>query len=229
MAKAQTPQDHEDDAMKDKIRGKFEKVFSSEEPPTYASIREVEAMKSRIQELEENLRQEETKVALAEREKSQKSIYTVPSKPSAHNAANPSNSRGWFARFWSSLTEPHSSITGTRERNSARLAASFLFIILLLELTGAFARVPRIGLISALSGQMISIIPTLLAYVLSRTSWYRGAIFLFSFFFGSLAYVTMVRNGSGADISTLILVYVPLSLIVASTFLSSWAVLLLVG
>ncbi len=229
MAKAQTPQDHEDDAMKDKIRGKFEKVFSSEEPPTYASIREVEAMKSRIQELEENLRQEETKVALAEREKSQKSVYTVPSKSSAHNAANPSNSRGWFARFWSSLTEPHSSITGTRERNSARLAASFLFIILLLELTGAFARVPRIGLISALSGQMISIIPTLLAYVLSRTSWYRGAIFLFSFFFGSLAYVTMVRNGSGADISTLILVYVPLSLIVASTFLSSWAVLLLVG
>jgi hypothetical protein len=55
MASAQTPQDQEDNAMKDKIRGKFEKMFSDQEPPTYASIREVEAMQARIHELEAKL------------------------------------------------------------------------------------------------------------------------------------------------------------------------------
>ena len=230
MAKAQTPQDHEDSAMKNNIRGKFERMFSNQEPPTYASIRGVEAMKNRIQELETNLKQEKTSAALAEREKAQSSAHTVQPPSPVHNAANSLHSSGWFTRFWGSLTEPHASITEIRERSSARLAASFLFIIVLLEIVGTFARVPRLGLVDAFSGSnIIALIPTLLAYVLSRTNWYRGAIFLFSLFFASLAYITMVREGSGADISTLILVYVPLSLVVASTFLSSWAVLLLVG
>ena len=55
MAKAQTPQNHEDNAMKNNIRGKIEKMFSNQEPPTYASVREVEAMKARIHELESKL------------------------------------------------------------------------------------------------------------------------------------------------------------------------------
>ena len=220
MEKTQTPQGDEDDAMKNNIRGKFEKMFPDQEPPRYNSVREVEA----------NLKLEETRDTPAERENSQNSVYTVPSKSSVHSDADSSNSRGWLTRLWRSLTGPHPSITETRERNSARLASSFLLIIVLLEIVGGFARIPRLGLVAALFGQtLVSLIPTLLAYVLSRTKWYRGAIFLFSLFFASLAYVTMVREGSGADISTLILVYVPLSLVVASTFLSSWAVLLLVG
>ena len=52
MTKAQTSPDNENNVMKENIRGKFEKMFSGQEPPTYASIREVEAMKARIYELE---------------------------------------------------------------------------------------------------------------------------------------------------------------------------------
>ena len=55
MANAQTPKDHEDDVMKNNIRNKFEKMFSDQEPPVYASLREVEAMKARISELEAEL------------------------------------------------------------------------------------------------------------------------------------------------------------------------------
>ncbi len=61
MAKAQTPQDHEDDAMKNNIRSKFEKMFSDQGPPTYASLREVEAMKAHIHELEAKLEMAEQK------------------------------------------------------------------------------------------------------------------------------------------------------------------------
>jgi PAS domain S-box-containing protein len=216
MAKTHTPQDHEDDGMKDPVRGKLEKMFSEQEVPTYVSQHEVESMKDRIQELEADLKQYK-----------QTELPTRKEEP--RNEVSSSQTKG-AARFWAWFTEAHPGITETRERNSARLAASFLFIIMLLEIVGAFARVPRLGLAGAFSGSnLLALIPTVLAYALSRTKWYRGAIFIFSLFFGSLAYVTMVREGSGADISTLILVYVPLSLIVASTFLSSWAVLLMVG
>ncbi len=228
MEKAHIPNDHEDNFMKDNIRDKFEKVFSNQEPPTFASLREVQEMKNRIRELEASLKQKEDRAVLAE-ETSQNSATPVSSKSPADSAPSAGTSGSWFTRLWNVLAGAHPSIKELRERNAARLAASFLFIILLLEITGALARGPSIGLINALSAQMVSLIPTLLAYILSRTKWYRGAIFIFSFFFGSLAYVTMVREGSGADISTLILVYVPLSLIVASTFLSSWAVFLLLG
>ncbi len=231
MAKAQTPQNHEEDAMKDHIRGKFEKMFPDQELPTYASISEVETMKNRIQELEAKLKRHEARAVLAKKEayQNEKPSEVVQLGRSAHDGIPFSNSTG-LARFWAWVTEAHPSITGVRERNSARLAASFLFIIMLLEIVGAFARVPQLGLVGALTGaSMIALYPTLLAYGLSRTKWYRAAIFLFALFFASFAYITMIRDGAGADISTLVLVYVPLSLIVASTFLSSWAVLLLVG
>ena len=101
MANEQIPQGHEDDAMKNNIRGKFEKMFSDQEPLRHNSVRKAEA----------NLNQEEASDALAEREKPQNSVHTIPSKSSAHNEADFSNSRRWFAKFWSWLTEPHSSIT----------------------------------------------------------------------------------------------------------------------
>ena len=64
MANAQTPKDHEDDEMKNNIRNKFEKMFSDQETPTYASMREMEAMKARLNELETELaRQSETQQA----------------------------------------------------------------------------------------------------------------------------------------------------------------------
>ncbi|HKY52695.1 MAG TPA: hypothetical protein VJM08_00255, partial [Anaerolineales bacterium] len=55
MAKSQSPKDYEDSVMKDNIRNKVEKMFSDQDLPTYASVREVEAMKARIHELETEL------------------------------------------------------------------------------------------------------------------------------------------------------------------------------
>jgi len=133
-------------------------------------------------------------------------------------------------RLWDGLTAPSSLITETGDQRSARLAASFLFIITLFISIGGLARIPRLGLIGAFSGGIgFSLFPTLFAYVISRTRWYRAAIFIFSISFASTAYQSIVAQGADANFSLLVLLYVPLSLIVASSFLSPWAVFLLTG
>lgn len=135
-----------------------------------------------------------------------------------------------LTRFWDLLTAPSAALQDTSERRSARLAASFLLIILLLDLTGAFTRIPRLGWAKAFSGGLgLSAISTLLAYPLTRTKWYRAAVFIFSFSFAATAYYFIITGSNQADHSTTILIYVPISLIVASSFLSPWTVFLLTG
>jgi hypothetical protein len=86
-----------------------------------------------------------------------------------------SEHRNPFARPWGWLTAPSASLTEIGDRRSARLAASFLLIILILDLAGAFARVPRLGWAGAFSGGLgVSLFSTLLAYPLTRTKWYHG-------------------------------------------------------
>lgn len=133
-------------------------------------------------------------------------------------------------RLWDRLTAPASAIKDVSEQRSARLASSFLFIISLFEIIGGIARIPRLGLVEAFSGGIgFSLIPTLIAYFISRTQWYRAAIFIFSISFASIAYQSMITQGAAANGGLLVLLYVPLSLIVASSFLSPWAVFLLTG
>ena len=55
MENAHTQKDPEENTMKDQIRRKFDGMFSGQEPPSYASIREVDAMKAHIVELEAEL------------------------------------------------------------------------------------------------------------------------------------------------------------------------------
>jgi len=133
-------------------------------------------------------------------------------------------------RVWDFLTAPPSAITDIGDQRSARLAASFLFIITLLNLGGGFARLPRMGLAGAFGGGLgLSIIISIAAYFLSRTKWYRVAIFLFSVSFSSTAYTSIIEQGNEANFAALVFVYVPISMIVASSFLSPWAVFLLTG
>ncbi len=128
------------------------------------------------------------------------------------------------------LSAPSSTITDIGEQRSARLAAWFLFIITLLNFVGGFARIPRLGLTGAFGGGLgFSMIVSAAAYVLSRTRWYRGAIFLFAVSFSAIAYTSIIQQGNEADFSALVFVYVPISLIVAASFLSPWAVFLLTG
>jgi GAF domain-containing protein len=133
-------------------------------------------------------------------------------------------------RLWDWLSAPSSTITDIGEQRSARLAASFLFIITLLNFTGGFARIPRLGLAGAFGGGLgFSIIVSVAAYILSRTRWYRGAIFLFAVSFSATAYTSIIQQGNEADFAALVFVYVPISLIVAASFISPWAVFLLTG
>ena len=135
-----------------------------------------------------------------------------------------------FQRLWNRLTSPSPALEDIGERRSARLAASFLFAITLLDFIGGLARLPRMGFVEAFSGPIgYSLVALLLTYFISRTKWYRAAIFLFSFSFSALAYVSILDQGNSAEYGTLILIYVPLSLIVASSFVSAPAVFLLVG
>lgn len=133
-------------------------------------------------------------------------------------------------QMWDRLTSPSSSITDIGEQRSARLAASFLFIITLFTVVGGIARSFRAGLIEGFSGGIgLSLVASLIAYLTSRTKWYRFSIFIFSIGFAAVAYSSMFSQGDGESFSLLILIYVPLSLIVASSFLSPWAVWLLTG
>ncbi|NJC98676.1 MAG: GAF domain-containing protein, partial [Anaerolineae bacterium] len=74
-----------------------------------------------------------------------------------------------------------------------------------------------------------TLVTTLIAYTLARTRLFRFAIFLFSVSYNAIAYTSLVAGGSASNHSLLILIYVPLSLIVASAFLSPPAVFLLTG
>lgn len=133
-------------------------------------------------------------------------------------------------RLWDRVTAPSPRLTDIGEIRAARLASSFLILIAFLNLIGILARASRLGLVSSFSGPIgYSFATTLLVYPLSRTKWYRAAVFLFAFSFSALAYLSIFIEGNGADFGAIVLIYVPLSLIVASSFVSAPAVFLLVG
>lgn len=221
-----------DDHMQERINN----LFDGQSVPSPANLHEVEAMRVRIKTLEAQLLEQAQRVDTPEPQASSKTkertapVKVVEPTISLIPRTSAEGKSSWISRGWDTLTKASPEITDAGERNSARLAASFLIIIALLEVIGGFARIPRAGLVDAFVGPIgFALIPTLLAYGLSRTKWYYAAIFIFSTTFSGLAYVSMASEGAQADISALLLIYVPLSLIVASTFLSSWAVFLLTG
>ena len=92
-------------------------------------------------------------------------------------------SQNFLQRFWNSLVAPSATITDIGEQRVARLAASFLFTIAFFAFLGGVARLVMANqsLIGAFSGGIgFTLIPTLIAYILARTQWYRVAIFIFS-------------------------------------------------
>lgn len=216
----------------DNMQNRINNIFTGSDVPSPASLKEMEAMQNRIQELEASLRLQEQRTEQAEKEASQnkKQMSNSASSSTPKVVDSTSVKQSWLTKFWNRIIDAHPSITDVRERSIARLAASFLVVILLLLLAGGFARTPREGLVGAFSGTfLLAIIATSISYILSRTKWIRAAVFLFALFFSSLAYFTIATEGVNADVSSVVLVYVPLSLVVASAFLSSWAVFLLIG
>ncbi len=132
-------------------------------------------------------------------------------------------------RLWQAITRPHPSLEDLRERQYAHLAISLIVIIQLLNFTGFIASSLANGLTQALGGFGVPLLGLTLAYLLAKTKAYRAGVFLFTLIFSSSAYVNIIRQGAAADIPTNIVIFVPLSLIMASNFLSPWAVFLLLG
>jgi GAF domain-containing protein len=134
--------------------------------------------------------------------------------------------------LWEWIVVPSNSNYSPEEKRIARLATTSLFVIAFFEFIGGFSRfaILKIPLVDAFSGGLgFTFLPTLLAYFLARTRSYRAAIFIFSAAYSASTYFSMMKEGRAADPALLILIYVVPGLIIASTFLSSWMVLLLAG
>jgi GAF domain-containing protein len=144
---------------------------------------------------------------------------------------HPSLASRW-RKLWEWIIVPSYSSDSAEEKRIARLATTSLFVIALFEFVGGFSRLAILGisLSAAYSGGLgLTFIPTLLAYFIARTRSYRAAIFIFAVAYSASAYYSILTAGGTTDPALLILIYVIPGLIVASTFLSSWIVLLLSG
>ncbi len=132
-------------------------------------------------------------------------------------------------RLWQTLVQPHPSIEEVGERRFAQLAISLILVIALFNVLGFTLSSIRNGFAEAFGGFGSSLIGLPIAYGFAKSSNYRIGAFLFSFFFASGAYVDIIRQKGAADIAGDVFVFVPLSLIIASTFLSFWPTFLLMG
>ena len=141
------------------------------------------------------------------------------------------NTSRW-RQSWEWIVAPSNPDYNPEEKRIARLATTSLIVIALFELIGGFSRfvVLNVPLSQAFSGGLgFTLVPTLVAYFLARTKSYRAAIFIFSAAYSASAYFSIFIEGKPVDPTLLLLIYVIPALIVASTFLHAWSVLLLTG
>jgi GAF domain-containing protein len=135
-----------------------------------------------------------------------------------------------WRQIWEWIVIPSNPSYSIEEKRIARLATTSLFVIALFEFIGGVSRFALLGvsLSEAFSGGLgFTFVPTLIAYFIARTKSYRAAVFIFSAAYSASAYYSILREGESVDPSLLLLIYVIPGLIVASTFLSSWMILLL--
>jgi GAF domain-containing protein len=116
-------------------------------------------------------------------------------------------------RVWRFLTEAHPSITDIGERRRAQLLSA-LSLILTVSFIWAIFSNP-----GTLTTFYVLLTFTLLAYILSRTKYFRIGAYFFSFGFTSLAFTT-IYIGTANSIDSSISSIVPISLILASAILS---------
>ena len=134
-----------------------------------------------------------------------------------------------IAQLWQVLTRPHPSIQEIGERRLAQLAISLVFSIGAFNLLGFLVSAGSNGWMNALAGFGTALLGLPLAYAFARSRNYRAGAFVCSVIFALSAYVNIAMGRGAADVATNVLVFVPLSLIMASTFLALWSTVLLIG
>ena len=127
----------------------------------------------------------------------------------------------WITRVWDFFVAHHPSIKDIGEQKSARLAASFVFAIGVLNFIGFIATIPVTGLESAFNSTSVSLIALPIAYFFTRTRAYRLGAVMFSIVFAASSYLSILSQPETTNVPTAILSFVPLSLIVASIFVPS--------
>lgn len=139
----------------------------------------------------------------------------------AFNKSTQATPTNMLTHIWRFLTEAHPSITEIGERRRAQLLSA-LSLILGVSFTWAVLSNP-----SSFTVFIFFLGITLLAYIVSRTKYYRIGAYFFSFGFTSIAYIS-IYNGSANSIDTSIASTVPISLILASAILSQRGFLALI-
>ena len=117
-----------------------------------------------------------------------------------------------FTRFWMGLIDPHPSVQEIGERARAQLLA-----ILTLILTSVYGWA-LISRPSSYNEFLALLFFTFIAYVLSRTPYYRIGIYFLCFSFTAFAYITLYL-GTASSYASAITTSVHVSLVVASLLL----------
>lgn len=126
-----------------------------------------------------------------------------------------------FTRLLMFLSNPHPSVQDIGERASAQLLGIVTLILTVVYFGALFSR-------QETSNDFIALLfITILAYTLSRTSYYWIGIYLFCFSFTAFAYFTLLL-GTASSFSSAITTSVHVSLIVASLLLASRSLVVLV-
>ncbi len=131
-----------------------------------------------------------------------------------------------FAQLGNWLTGPSAKITEPTDRRQAQTAASLALIVGTLALIGnifTIIRTPE----RMFSPIWLTIVISLIAYLLTRTKLYAAGMFTLALGFCSFAYINIIVDNRPIDRN--ILLFIPLALTVGSSLLSSWAILLLTG
>jgi GAF domain-containing protein len=147
-------------------------------------------------------------------------------------AKTPQSRTSRLRQMWEWIVTPSNPSYSPEEKRIARLATTSLFVIALFEFVGGFSRFLILGipLLQAFAGGLgVTFLPTLFAYFLARTRSYQAGVFIFAAAYSASAYFSIITEGEASDPALLILIYVIPGLVVASTFLASWLVLLLAG
>lgn len=142
----------------------------------------------------------------------------MPPNEAPHTTERPV---GRFIQLLMLLTGPHPTIQEIGERTRAQLLG-FVTLILTVMCLGALALRPE-----AYDDLIPLLFITILAYVLSRTAYYRIGIYFFCFGFTASAYLTLFL-GSASSYGSAITTTVHVSLVVASLLLSPPGLVVLV-
>lgn len=142
------------------------------------------------------------------------------------NFSSRGSSLSTLAAFGNWLTAPSAKILDMGAQRRATLAATLSLLLAVLNTVGGlfsyFGQAENI-----LQVFVVPIIVILIAYFITRTQYFSLGSFILVASFSATGFLNIIF--ADKDVSTYLFIFIPLSLIIASALLSSWALFLLTG